>query len=189
MTISQQIEPHAVLWRHGSWQVRANGLCCSYREIFIQPKDLQNWTVAGNVRQQVLIRLGVDTLSYAEELDILDAFDHAVAWFGGTDKVRQVLRQSSLDPLVMPVGSQRCVEPKPRVKRSRSLSRAGLAPGVRFYVLKRDGYRCKLCGASAEDERLHVDHKIAKVRGGSDDLDNLWVLCEPCNSGKRAREL
>ncbi len=64
----------------------------------------------------------------------------------------------------------------------------GLA--VRFLILKRDGYRCQLCGASAEDGvRLEVDHKQAKANGGTDDEANLWTLCFPCNRGKGTQEL
>lgn len=67
---------------------------------------------------------------------------------------------------------------------------AGVGNYRRFEVLKRDGYRCQLCGATQSDGvRLEVDHKLAKAKGGSDDLSNLWTLCWPCNSGKSARDL
>lgn len=55
---------------------------------------------------------------------------------------------------------------------------------VRFEVLKRDGHRCRYCGATAEDEKLTVDHVIPVVLGGSDDPSNLATACAPCNSGK-----
>jgi hypothetical protein len=55
----------------------------------------------------------------------------------------------------------------------------------RFEILKRDGFRCQLCGASSEDKkRLHVDHKVPLAKGGSNEDDNLWTLCERCNLGK-----
>lgn len=61
---------------------------------------------------------------------------------------------------------------------------------LRFQVLKRDGYRCQLCGATAADgARLEVDHKVPRARGGTDDESNLWVLCLPCNRGKRDKAL
>jgi len=60
----------------------------------------------------------------------------------------------------------------------------------RFYILKRDNYKCQLCGRTSQDGvKLEIDHKIAKSKGGSDDEDNLWVLCKECNSSKRARYL
>lgn len=61
---------------------------------------------------------------------------------------------------------------------------------LRFQILKRDSYRCQLCGRSAQDgARLEVDHKHARSRGGTNDPTNLWTLCFECNRGKRAEEL
>lgn len=59
----------------------------------------------------------------------------------------------------------------------------------RFAILKRDGFKCRLCGRAAPDVKLHVDHKTPKARGGSDDDTNLWTLCEDCNLGKATTEL
>jgi len=62
----------------------------------------------------------------------------------------------------------------------------------RFAIMQRDGFRCVLCGASARDDetvRLHVDHIIARSRGGTNDDDNLWTLCDDCNLGKRTQSL
>lgn len=65
------------------------------------------------------------------------------------------------------------------------------AQSIRFEVLKRDNYRCQICGRTAQDDnvKLQVDHKLAKSKGGTDTLDNLWTLCFDCNIGKSAKEL
>jgi excisionase family DNA binding protein len=56
---------------------------------------------------------------------------------------------------------------------------------LRFLILKRDNYRCQICGNNAENgARLEVDHKIAVAVGGSNDPSNLWTLCFNCNRGK-----
>lgn len=61
---------------------------------------------------------------------------------------------------------------------------------LRFEVMKRDGYRCQLCGRTAQDGvTLEVDHKLARSKGGTNDPANLWTLCFPCNRGKGARDL
>ena len=63
---------------------------------------------------------------------------------------------------------------------------------IRFMVLKRDGYRCQMCGIAAKDDpdvRLEVDHVIPRSRGGTDDPMNLWVLCFDCNHGKGTQDL
>jgi hypothetical protein len=44
---------------------------------------------------------------------------------------------------------------------------------------ERDGYRCTSCGAT---EALNVHHIIPRREGGTDDLDNLIVLCRKCHS-------
>ena len=63
------------------------------------------------------------------------------------------------------------------------------SPSKRFAILKRDGYRCQLCGASGQDARLEVDHKHPRSKGGSDAFSNLWTLCVACNQGKGVHSL
>jgi len=68
--------------------------------------------------------------------------------------------------------------------------RSGMSLTLRFDVFKRDSYRCQLCGATAQDSRkLEVDHKIPVVKGGLDELDNLWTLCFECNRGKGVSDI
>lgn len=58
----------------------------------------------------------------------------------------------------------------------------------RYEVLKRDNFACVLCGATAKDDLLEVDHIKAITNGGNDDVDNLRTLCNQCNQGKRIVE-
>lgn len=61
---------------------------------------------------------------------------------------------------------------------------------LRFFVLKRDKYRCQLCGRSAKDGvTLEIDHKVARAKGGTDVPANLWTLCFDCNRGKSDENL
>jgi HNH endonuclease len=63
---------------------------------------------------------------------------------------------------------------------------------LRFMILKRDNYRCRLCGISAKDGehiRLEVDHITARSKGGTNDPSNLWTLCYDCNHGKGVHDL
>ena len=65
----------------------------------------------------------------------------------------------------------------------------GYVPGtVRYEVLKRAKYRCELCGISAEEKALEVDHIVPKSHGGSDELHNFQALCYSCNATKRNRD-
>lgn len=58
---------------------------------------------------------------------------------------------------------------------------------LRFWVLARDGYRCRYCGRDSSQVVLHVDHRMPKSRGGTDDPENLCASCFDCNMGKSAR--
>jgi len=62
--------------------------------------------------------------------------------------------------------------------------------GLRYKVLKRDRFRCVLCGASPATHLgcvLHVDHVIPHSKGGKTVADNLRCLCETCNLGKSTK--
>lgn len=63
-------------------------------------------------------------------------------------------------------------------KRSDGRYRANIPAAVRAEVMARDGYRCLFCGAT---EQLSLDHIIRYRDGGPDSVENLRVLCMPCN--------
>ena len=66
-----------------------------------------------------------------------------------------------------------------------SIERAKMTDSLRYDILKRDNYRCKICGASAQDGvKLQVDHIIPVSKGGKTTWNNLQTLCERCNMGK-----
>src|SRR5262245_29043709 len=62
-------------------------------------------------------------------------------------------------------------------------------PGtLRYEVLKRARFRCELCGISAEEKALEVDHIVPRNAGGGNDELNLQALCYSCNATKRDRD-
>lgn len=66
--------------------------------------------------------------------------------------------------------------------------RAAMTPSMRYDVLKRDGFRCQICGSTQEDGvKLHVDHIIPVSKGGKTEMKNLRTLCDQCNIGKGAK--
>jgi len=69
--------------------------------------------------------------------------------------------------------------------RQRSKSkRKTISKKLRLLILERDGYRCRLCGRTAKETKLEVDHITPVAKGGTDSLNNLWTLCIDCNRGK-----
>lgn len=53
---------------------------------------------------------------------------------------------------------------------------------------KTDGH-CAYCGCKITDHNLTVDHRIPRVEGGTNDLDNLYLCCKHCNSKKGTKFL
>ena len=68
--------------------------------------------------------------------------------------------------------------------------RAGSAvsPSKRYEALRLSGGKCALCGRGADEVVLEVDHIVPRSRGGTDNQENLQVLCRECNSGKSNRD-
>lgn len=66
----------------------------------------------------------------------------------------------------------------------RRLSNEPISGSIRYEVLKRAEFRCELCGISAEEKSLEVDHIHPKSLGGKDDLSNYQALCYSCNASK-----
>jgi predicted restriction endonuclease len=64
------------------------------------------------------------------------------------------------------------------------LKRKTLSAKLRYEVFKRDQFKCRICGRTAKETKLEVDHIIPVSKGGTDDLDNLQTLCVDCNRGK-----
>jgi 5-methylcytosine-specific restriction endonuclease McrA len=61
--------------------------------------------------------------------------------------------------------------------------RVAIPDDVKQLVWQRDGGRCRRCGANVE---LQFDHVIPLACGGASTLENLQVLCGPCNRRKGA---
>lgn len=62
--------------------------------------------------------------------------------------------------------------------------------GLRYSVLKRDRFRCLICGRSPATHLglvLHIDHIVPVAGGGKTTLENLRSLCQGCNLDKGAK--
>ena len=65
--------------------------------------------------------------------------------------------------------------------------RIKIPPKLTLKVLKRDKYKCQICGKSPSTHpelSLEVDHILPVSKGGTNDIENLQTLCFNCNRGK-----
>ncbi len=60
------------------------------------------------------------------------------------------------------------------------------SPEQKAAILKRDGYKCVVCGAGRESGlELHVDHVKAKYKGGTATIENGQTMCSMHNFRKK----
>lgn len=69
-------------------------------------------------------------------------------------------------------------------KTTKKKVRSEMTLKLRYKVMKRDNFKCVLCGGSMPEVELRVDHIIPVCQGGTSVESNLRTLCFPCNSGK-----
>lgn len=77
-----------------------------------------------------------------------------------------------------------------KFKKSVAGQRALMTSGLRYSILKRDNYECRICGLSNRKEPnllLEVDHIIPLSKGGTTTESNLQTLCWKCNRRKGAK--
>jgi hypothetical protein len=61
---------------------------------------------------------------------------------------------------------------------------------LRHAVLLRDSRTCRYCGRGPLSNReLHVDHVVARVKGGDHSMSNLATACASCNLSKNAHNV
>lgn len=80
------------------------------------------------------------------------------------------------------------IPPRPTENKDDShKTQRGIGLRTRFLVMKRDSFKCCICGrspATTQGLELHVDHIIPWSKGGETTIDNLQTLCSDCNLGK-----
>jgi hypothetical protein len=62
--------------------------------------------------------------------------------------------------------------------------RKAISTRTKFEVRKRDGFKCRYCGATPMARLLHVDHVVPVSKGGTNEMENLVTACVDCNLGK-----
>ncbi len=76
-------------------------------------------------------------------------------------------------------------------ERRKNAFERGISKETRAFVIDRDGNTCQMCGVAAGEihpfdvrpARMQLGHVIDKTKGGTDQADNLRLLCSVCNEG------
>jgi hypothetical protein len=55
---------------------------------------------------------------------------------------------------------------------------------IMLKVVRRDNYTCQRCGKHLLDNEIEFDHIIPVSRGGPTSVENIRILCRPCNRAK-----
>ena len=103
----------------------------------------------------------------------------SLKYIGDIEILRRIATDAVKDAFIDLGVPSKIVRP---VNRSRSIDSES-----RYTVLFRANFKCQACGAkpsSDNDVSLHIDHVTPFSWGGSNDVDNLQVLCADCNISK-----
>ena len=69
-------------------------------------------------------------------------------------------------------------------RRIRPTKRVSWTKGLKRELMRRQDNTCVYCGHRRTARALDIDHILPAVRGGSNDVSNLQVICRPCNQRK-----
>lgn len=109
------------------------------------------------------------------------ALEFFVSYMNGEQEVEKTDKID--DDIQLPDDIQDRIENEvPRHKTKRDINLR-----MRFLVMKRDNFKCCMCGrspATTPGLELHIDHIVPWSKGGETVIDNLQTLCSDCNLGK-----
>lgn len=67
-------------------------------------------------------------------------------------------------------------------KKAKGTYRHGVPVEIKKEIIIRDGKECKLCYKSCDDKEVQVHHIVPVSNKGTDDYNNLIVLCNSCHT-------
>jgi ATP adenylyltransferase len=160
-----------------------NGGECSEREIarrlLVQDESQIDYyrSITNNMVGQVLRKRGWvsrDAKTKTYRLSGYDELSHA--------EIQQIIElcESKISEFLTRRGSG--------IFEHRKKSKGYISGTLRYEILKRARFRCELCGISADEKALELDHILPRNHGGTDDRSNLQALCYSCNAMKRDRD-
>jgi hypothetical protein len=129
-------------------------------------------------------KLGFEPVDLSDLHVPVYTFQYVSAGGNSSLKMDVKLDPQNLESFVMYLGQ--LVKFRKSIQGQRALMTADLRENIK----KRDGYRCKTCGANTAEEKnllLEIDHILPLSRGGITSEANLQTLCWRCNRSKGSK--
>ncbi len=71
------------------------------------------------------------------------------------------------------------------LSKGRGVTRTQIDAKTAYLIRSRDNFVCQACGKNVRGKENHIDHIVPVDFGGTNELDNLQLLCKACNLGKK----
>lgn len=143
---------------------------------------------AENAEELMLVGWSSDSIfwwhSEREELDEYERRASIIYNSQFSDKTDKAEAAKALRSIAEHRKKKRQKQIKRQIARRRRSDFAKERDRLMLALIERDGCECSVCG---EIEDLAIDHIIPLSKGGSDELDNLQLLCPRHNSAKGDR--
>jgi len=189
-SVSDLIDPNTISRKFGSWAdaMHAAGLKPTKRAIrYTQDDYLENILVVWTYyrRQPTYSEMGKypSTITPGAYEAKFGKWTNALKIFVETIGDKQTNPKKTIE-IVQKLKKNESTIPK--IILAKELGRT-IPLGLRYRVLKRDNFKCVLCGDSPATNvqcKLHVDHIVPWSRNGKTEESNLRTLCEKCNVGR-----
>lgn len=120
----------------------------------------------------------------------VSAWNKGIHW---TDEVRNKISESRKGYPAWNKGKKWPSTTKKKISRTKLATTLDLRPlyernrpskRLNILVMSRDGFKCVMCGKTAKETILEVDHIIPVSKDGKTTIENLQTLCIDHNRGK-----
>ena len=140
------------------------------------------WITLGRQPNSTDMKSGISKYSLNTYEKHFGTWRKAIRFFVAYMNGEQEVEKPEEDDIQLPIEIPQENANKPMHKTKREINLR-----LRFTVMKRDNFKCCMCGRSPATTlglELHIDHIISWSKGGETTIDNLQTLCSDCNLGK-----